>query len=87
LKLLQAVQTKLERVLNEKSTLEAELHDLLAQKLEAEEKLEESDQSSKIIQANLKTESEQKLINLLGMLVYKVLSAISKLLLTSHLNY
>jgi len=65
--LLQAVQTKLERVLNEKSTLEAELHDLLAQKLEAEEKLEESDQSSKIIQANLKTESEQKLINLLGM--------------------
>jgi hypothetical protein len=52
--------------LNEKSTLEAELHDLLAQKLEAEEKLEENDQISKQIQNNLKTESELKLLHLLG---------------------
>lgn len=55
--------------MNEKSTLEAELHDLLAQKLEAEEKLEESDQISKQIQNNLRNESEQKLLKLLGLLI------------------
>jgi cell fate (sporulation/competence/biofilm development) regulator YmcA (YheA/YmcA/DUF963 family) len=42
------------------------LHDLLAQKLEAEEKLEEFDQISKQIQNNLKAESELKLMKLLG---------------------
>ncbi|XP_059481934.1 huntingtin-interacting protein 1 isoform X2 [Neocloeon triangulifer] len=60
-----AVQSKLERALNEKSTLEAELHDLLAQKLEAEEKLEESEQTSKLMQSNLKAESDQKIFALL----------------------
>jgi predicted nucleic acid-binding Zn-ribbon protein len=64
--LFQAVQTKLDRALGEKSTLEAELHDLLAQKMEAEERLEAAEQRSKLVQSNLKEQFESKLLSFLG---------------------
>lgn len=60
------MQGRLERVTGEKGSLEAEIHDLLAQKLEAEDKLEEAEQTSRQAEITLRQSADDKLLALLS---------------------
>lgn len=63
---IQGMQGRLDRAVGEKSSLEAELHDLLAQKLEAEDKLEEADQAARQAEIALRQKADDKLLALLS---------------------
>ncbi|KAF4526389.1 hypothetical protein B566_EDAN012679 [Ephemera danica] len=55
------VSQRLERALTEKSSLEAEVHDLLAQKMEVEERLEEAEQASRQREAQIHLDAENNM--------------------------